>query len=404
MKRFNKKGFVLVETLIVTVFVMTLFILVYQNVVPYIGEYEKMRNYDDVDSVYASNLLKRVIERYANFQKIDEHLASNTYKDITNCSDSNIYKSSDYCEKIKKSLDILEDDYIFITKYNIDDFRNEVKTNEFFDSGKLSSFKDYLATVPSNDLFYDPDTDDLVGKYRLFVTRTVTNSDGSTTLKYVNLGIYTGGYDSYTAGDKIEFDPGDGVKRTFYVLKDSPSDQDVVTMILDQNIDSDAYTSVSGNNISNPALAANLITKLNTATKNWTNAINNYKSNYYDMYSSVNSYDYHFASDGSWYVASYTNMYARLLEAEDIYVLSVDINKSQQFSYNSMFSIDLDDKMNKILGVNLTGDNGYWMVNPVVNIPNMAWAVKNGKIVAINALDNVMGIRPVINVKKDKLK
>ena len=31
MKLLNKKGFILVETLIVTLFVLTLFILVYQN-------------------------------------------------------------------------------------------------------------------------------------------------------------------------------------------------------------------------------------------------------------------------------------------------------------------------------------------------------------------------------------
>ena len=384
MKRFNKKGFVLVETLIVTVFVMTLFILVYQNVVPYIGEYEKMRNYDDVDSVYASNLLKRVIERYANFQKIDEHLASNTYKDITNCSDSNIYKSSDYCEKIKKSLDILEDDYIFITKYNIDDFRNEVKTNEFFDSGKLSSFKDYLATVPSNDLFYDPDTDDLVGKYRLFVTRTVTNSDGSTTLKYVNLGIYTGGYDSYTAGDKIEFDPGDGVKRTFYVLKDSPSDEDVVTMILDQDIDHDAYGPITYKY----DIAKTVTNKLLYYTKDWINAIRDYNYNF-EGYDGYNSYDYFVVSNNERFVIMFPGSYARLLEAEDVY---------------NLFSIPLDEKVNKIIGNNLTGNNGYWMVNPVINTTNLAWVVKNGKIEPVDVTDTSIGIRPVINVYKDKLK
>ena len=56
MKLLNKKGFILVETLIVTLFVLTLFILVYQNLVPSLGEYERMSSYDDVDSVYATNL------------------------------------------------------------------------------------------------------------------------------------------------------------------------------------------------------------------------------------------------------------------------------------------------------------------------------------------------------------
>ena len=56
MKLLNKKGFILVETLVVTLFVTTLFILVYQNLVPSIGEYEAMTSYDDIDSVYAANV------------------------------------------------------------------------------------------------------------------------------------------------------------------------------------------------------------------------------------------------------------------------------------------------------------------------------------------------------------
>ena len=64
MKLLNKKGFILVETLIVTLFVLTLFILVYQNLVPSLGEYERMSSYDDVDSVYANNLFKHSLLRY----------------------------------------------------------------------------------------------------------------------------------------------------------------------------------------------------------------------------------------------------------------------------------------------------------------------------------------------------
>ena len=61
MKKLNKKGVILVETLVVTVFVMTLFMFVYQNTVPNLGAYEKLMYYDDIDSVYASNLIKQLI-------------------------------------------------------------------------------------------------------------------------------------------------------------------------------------------------------------------------------------------------------------------------------------------------------------------------------------------------------
>ena len=154
MKLLNKKGFILVETLIVTLFVLTLFILVYQNLVPSLGEYERMSSYDDVDSVYATNLFKQSLLRYGNMDYITSYLTNHTYLDISNCNDQKIYKNSNYCDKLKKTLSISDNDYIFITDYNIKKFRSEVKTNDFFDSGKLSNFRNYVATVSDTDSFY----------------------------------------------------------------------------------------------------------------------------------------------------------------------------------------------------------------------------------------------------------
>ena len=50
MLKFNNKGFVLAETLVVTVFLMVIFGMLYSNFYPLIGEYEKRETYDDVDS------------------------------------------------------------------------------------------------------------------------------------------------------------------------------------------------------------------------------------------------------------------------------------------------------------------------------------------------------------------
>lgn len=62
MLKFNNKGFVLAETLVVTVFLMVIFGMLYSNFYPLIGEYEKRETYDDVDSKYAVYWLKRMIE------------------------------------------------------------------------------------------------------------------------------------------------------------------------------------------------------------------------------------------------------------------------------------------------------------------------------------------------------
>ena len=52
MKKINSKGFVLAETLVVTVFLMVIFGMIYSNFYPLMGEYEKRENYNDVDSIY----------------------------------------------------------------------------------------------------------------------------------------------------------------------------------------------------------------------------------------------------------------------------------------------------------------------------------------------------------------
>lgn len=386
MKRLNKKGFVLVETLIVTAFVMTLFILVYQNVVPYIGEYEKMSSYDDIDSVYATNLLKQGVLRYGNFDNIDTYLESNTFMDITDCNDSNIYINNDYCEKIKKSLSILEDDYIFITKYDIEEFREETKTNEFFDSGKLSAFKDYVATVPSVDSFYDIDDEgnSLVGKYRLFVTRTVTNSDTTTTLKYTNLGIYTGKYKRYNLGDKVVFNTGDKY-REFYVLKHSSTSDSTVTLIASENLN--GY--VKFNDTGTGSIPNTALNHLKNNTSSWTNA------------QSLNNYSF---ISTSGYTISYNGYYARLLQPSDLYeVLGCNDNKDC-FNTSSMFSIKLDTDVDSWLSNGLGEGEGYWLASSVSNNNEMAWTIKKGNLTPVIINDETkIGVRPVIIVDKNKI-
>ena len=62
MKKINNKGFVLAETLIVTIFVMTIFTIIYINFYPQIAEYQKREFYDDVDSKYDIFWFKRILE------------------------------------------------------------------------------------------------------------------------------------------------------------------------------------------------------------------------------------------------------------------------------------------------------------------------------------------------------
>ena len=385
MKMLNKKGFVLVETLIVTAFVVTLFIIVYQNIIPYIGEYEKMDSYDDIDSVYASNLMKNMIIKEANLEYIDNYLNTHTYIDITDCNNTSIYSNLNYCIKTKNALSIANNDYIFITKYDISDFREEVKENDFFDSGRLSNFRGYINSISNVDSFYDS-TDkarNINGKYRLFVTRTVTNIDLSTSLKYANIGIFLGKYKTYKAGNAITFNPGDGNKQ-FYILKDSPSTDSNVTLILANNLDG----ATNFNSTGTVGTPDSLLTFLNDKTKNWSNA--NLLTDD-DQYSSANGY-----------AISYTGYRARLLSEYDLYPLLGCENNKECFDTSSLFSIDLSDKL-KFLYNNLKDNEGFWLATSVINNKELAWTIQNKKI-APSEIANSIGVRPVIIVDKNKLK
>ena len=318
MKKLNKKGFILVETLIVTVFVVTLFILVFQVTVPTMGEYEKIYIYDDIDSVYASNIFKQMLTHYGYIPYIDSNLSTRNYFEITNCNDTNIYSNKDYCNMLKEYLKIGENDHIFVTNYDITNFKNEVRTNEMFDSGSLSNFRDYVNTVPNiekisanaSSIGYD-------GKYRLFITRTITEADATTSRRYVNIGLYAGSYDKYLMGEKVYFNPINTIeagKLEFYVLKNSPSTDANLTLILANNLSS-SNVCFSNENTSygqfDTLFTPNtLLSMLKSKTDSWVrvNKLSGYK---------------YVSSSG--YTINYNDYRARLIDEEDIFIIKNNV-------------------------------------------------------------------------------
>ncbi len=143
MKKLSNKGFVLAETLIVTVFLMVLFTMVYSNFYPLIGEYEKRENYDDIDSKYAVFWIKKLVESAA-FKPSDakkDFMQEYGYMRFE-CSDiESVDNQRQICINLVDSLEIqnCEKDTgnaceIYITNYRIGgvtpDFKTTVKTNK----------------------------------------------------------------------------------------------------------------------------------------------------------------------------------------------------------------------------------------------------------------------------------
>ena len=129
MKKINSSGFVLAETLVVTVFLMAIFAMLYSSFLPLAGEYEKRENYDNVDGKYAVYWIKRMIEDSSyhipctasnNLIKTEGYVRFKC-SDIVNDEEKQLF-----CINMVKNLQVANCDRngencdIFITKYRLD--------------------------------------------------------------------------------------------------------------------------------------------------------------------------------------------------------------------------------------------------------------------------------------------
>lgn len=156
MLKINSKGFVLVETLVVAVFVSAIFSVIYSNFYPIMGEYEKREAYDDIDSKYATYWFKRIIQSDSvNFTNIQNDITNNLYHEF-NCS-NDIVDSDVTAIKICNSLVTrLGVSHMYITNYKLgnrvdpndkNNFKGLVEANSsnVFSSG----LQDYVAYLPT---------------------------------------------------------------------------------------------------------------------------------------------------------------------------------------------------------------------------------------------------------------
>lgn len=95
----NRKGFVMTETLVVTVFLVTIFTFIYVSIVPLLGKYEDKSDRDsNIDIVYKLYNIRKMIKNDSNRATI----TSSSFKRIT-CSD---LSDSTYCNKMMQFLEL----------------------------------------------------------------------------------------------------------------------------------------------------------------------------------------------------------------------------------------------------------------------------------------------------------
>ncbi len=160
-KKLNSSGFVLVETLVVSVFVVSIFSILYNNFYPLIGEYEKREVYDEVDAKYATYWIKRMIQdpdvyfTRENLNALKDDDTSNGYfKFDCNYLDSRPVKKKT-CERIIKASQVRMTNntpHIYITTYNLKDFKEKIETKSNDFSGGMHRYVDSLPEYTTDSL------------------------------------------------------------------------------------------------------------------------------------------------------------------------------------------------------------------------------------------------------------
>ena len=128
--KINNKGFVLAETLVVTVFVMAIFSIIYANFYPIQGKYREREYYDDIDSKYNVYWMKRLIQDDSivddsSWAIIKDYIAKNGGFEFycTSATDPNTncpFVETDKINLVLGFMNTTNVKHVYITKYNLE--------------------------------------------------------------------------------------------------------------------------------------------------------------------------------------------------------------------------------------------------------------------------------------------
>ena len=168
MKNLKKnQGFVLVETIVVVVFIAGIFTFLFANVLPLIGDYERVADYDLIEDKYAAHMIRKMILK-------DEECRVRNLLTL-NGADYYRFENDEICyylENVNYCKALLSPDYlnvkeIVLTTYSMHSLKN--------DTALFSrSLSEYIKFLPE----YDKKTN-IVNSYHYQRRLIVVFQDGS---------------------------------------------------------------------------------------------------------------------------------------------------------------------------------------------------------------------------------
>lgn len=213
-KKLNNKGFALVETLVCALFVVVIFVVIFENYLPIMAKYNRSEKYDDLDSKYLAFYVKAFIEtdKPAIINSIHNKLPSNKYlytfepctvekclslnpvpEDITEINNSTggafelcTMLSSENRQKCQDFIDKSNITRVYLTQYETTDLKDKVKNPD--EAAKIDELKNisyplqlYIDNIPT----YEATARDKTGYKRLIIE--IKNERSKTYYSYANI-------------------------------------------------------------------------------------------------------------------------------------------------------------------------------------------------------------------------
>lgn len=135
----NNKGFTLIETLIVSTFVIGTLTYLFIQIDNTITNYDITFRYDNINSIYKANQIADFIQR-TDFSNLISEVNSNGYADIT--SSAKILGNSEYYNYLLTETNVKT---IIFTKENLETAKNSIKNSSYSEE-----LKRYITKHDSN--------------------------------------------------------------------------------------------------------------------------------------------------------------------------------------------------------------------------------------------------------------
>ena len=131
----NKKGFVLMETLVVTIFTLFTFTILYNTIVPLLGKYNELSYYNDLDTTYDLFHIRKFLYDDPNYKNV----INDNYKVIT-CNNGTVL-NQEACYNLFDFLgvDTTSDEVIFLKASYKDTLKNNTSI-----SVDVRNYLDYI--------------------------------------------------------------------------------------------------------------------------------------------------------------------------------------------------------------------------------------------------------------------